>query len=232
METNLIPSMKETLFGSVKNDIESPIAEYLEVGLDSILEEGVLKEIPVIRTIVALCKTGINLRERNLLKQTAAFIQSFNAGSIDPDKVKEYRKKLDGAPQKANKEIGRVILLLDRNIEVQKSRIVALLFRAYVEEKLDWAQFIELTEVNSRMVVSDYTELDFMAGHHWPKTGEIPDSEFYRVKRLSSLGLVMEQPLQLSGRPLDPLFQKEYSYYSLSPLGQTLYDLLPDMQKL
>jgi hypothetical protein len=45
------------------------------IQIDIVIEDAVLKEIPIIKSFIALRKTGMVLRERNLLKQTIFFIQ-------------------------------------------------------------------------------------------------------------------------------------------------------------
>ena len=58
------------------------VAEYAEIGIDALLDNEVLKGIPVVSTLSSICKIGYNLHERNLIKQTLAFITEFNSGSI------------------------------------------------------------------------------------------------------------------------------------------------------
>ena len=59
--------------------------DLLEVGLDSVLDDGILKEIPVIKPIVGVAKVGLCLRERNLMIRLVEFINELNSGSIDKD---------------------------------------------------------------------------------------------------------------------------------------------------
>ena len=159
MESNLIPSMKETLFDPVASNMDEALGEIAEVSLDAILEDGILKEIPVFGTVLALCKTGLNLREKNFIKQTAQFITEFNKGCIDQEKYKQYKKSLENDPKKAEKELGRVILLLDRMIEDTQSKVLGAFYRGYVAGEIKWEKFCELSEVNSRMFIIDYSLL-------------------------------------------------------------------------
>jgi len=73
--------MKETLFNPAVSNMGDILIDIAELGLDSILDNNMLRDIPVLGTIVALCNTGTNLRERNLIRQTAIFITSFNVNS-------------------------------------------------------------------------------------------------------------------------------------------------------
>ena len=49
--------------------------EYLELGIDSFIEDGILKDIPIVNSIVSGLKIAKNIYDRNLLKQTLTFIK-------------------------------------------------------------------------------------------------------------------------------------------------------------
>ncbi|MBR3751779.1 MAG: hypothetical protein IKK50_01440, partial [Ruminiclostridium sp.] len=79
--TNLVPSFKDSLF-SPTYDIS---AEYLEIGLDMLIESDITRDIPIVNSIASVCKIGYNLHERNLIKQTLAFILGYNNGTLSPE---------------------------------------------------------------------------------------------------------------------------------------------------
>ena len=57
MEYELIPSFKESLFGlSVKQNQEL-LEEYAEIGIDAVIKDGVLKDIPIVGTICLIYRT-------------------------------------------------------------------------------------------------------------------------------------------------------------------------------
>lgn len=182
----LVPSFKKTLFSSICG----VISEYVELEIDALLENEALKGIPVVNTIVAICKTGYNLHERNLIKQTLAFISEFNSGNISQKKLNEHRKKLDADPKEAEKELSRVIIILGNQIDETQSKVLGGFYASYVKGAISWEKFCELAEANRRMFVSDY-DLLFEAA---TKGGlKIQDRELYQVDRLISLGLLQNQ---------------------------------------
>ena len=72
-----------------------------------------------------ICKIGYNLHERNLIKQTLAFITEFNSGSISQGKLNEHREKLEANPKEAEKELGRVLIILGNQVEQIQSQVWA-----------------------------------------------------------------------------------------------------------
>ena len=56
--------------------------------------------------MVGLGKTAQNIHDRNLLKQTIKFINTFNEKSISTQKVEKYKNHLDSNPKYAEEELG------------------------------------------------------------------------------------------------------------------------------
>ena len=184
--SELVPALKETLFSPTYEIV----AEYAEIGIDALLDNEVLKEIPVVGTLSALCKVGYNLHERNLIKQTLAFITEFNSGSISQEKLDEHREKLEANPQEAEKELGRVLTILGNQVEQIQSQVLGSFYAAYIKGAISWGKFCELSEANSRMFISDYQILFEAAINDGLK---IQSRELYQVDRLISLGLMQNQ---------------------------------------
>ena len=66
-------SLSVSLGESLTSEVATCMSNLLETGLDSVLEDGTLKDIPFISTIIALYKIGNNLHDRHNIKKLAAF---------------------------------------------------------------------------------------------------------------------------------------------------------------
>lgn len=180
----IIPAFEVSVFEPALSNV---VLEFAELGIDSILEEGFAKSIPIVGMLIGAAKTGQNLHDRNLLRQTLEFIKAFNAGTIDQKKLDAYRKKIKENPKKAEGELGRALILLNQNVDIYKSRILGNLYRHFVLADITWDDFCELSDVTNRMFVSDIELLRKI------QSGEITESkmcEGYRVERLSAVGLI------------------------------------------
>lgn len=184
--SELVPALKDTLFSPTYEIV----AEYAEIGIDALLDNEVLKGIPVVSTLSSICKIGYNLHERNLIKQTLAFITEFNSGSISQGKLNEHREKLEANPKEAEKELGRVLIILGNQVEQIQSQVLGSFYAAYVKGAISWEKFCELSEANRRMFISDYQILFEAAINDGLK---IQNRELYQVDRLISLGLLQNQ---------------------------------------
>lgn len=184
--SGVIPSLRDTIF----DPCCEIVPDFAEIGMDYILESEVAKDIPIVRSILALCKIGYNLKERNLLKQTFAFINGFNKGSISEEKLISYKRELIANPDKQEKELGRVLIVLDRYVDDIKSAVLGYFYNVYINGDITWEEFCDLEEANSRMFVSDYIILEKAYNENGLK---MIDQDYYKVQRLIAIGLLQNK---------------------------------------
>ncbi len=180
----VIPAFEISLLDPSLSDA---IMDMAELGIDSCLDEGVFKSIPIVSALVGVAKTGQHLHDRNLLKQTLEFIKSMNAGTIAPEKLEQYRTKIHSNRKKAEDELGRALIILNSTVDTQKSRILGRLYRNYVDQKIDWNAFCELSDVVSRLFVAD---LDLLMKIHKKEIKSTEQCDSYKAERLSAVGLI------------------------------------------
>lgn len=179
----IIPSFKKSLFDSATDTIK----ELGEFGIDSILDDGLFKEFPIVSLLIGIKNTAQNIHDRNLLKQTLEFIKEFNAGTIKREKLEEYKEKIENDSKKAEQELGRILIILNNTIEFEKSKMIANLFRNYINENITWEEFCEFSEIVRMLFLKDIIYLRKIY------TGQIKDTAncpLYPFDRLASLGLI------------------------------------------
>lgn len=197
----IIDPFKESLFNDKFKGI---LGDTIEIGIDSILTDDSLREIPIVNTIIGTFKFGQNIHDRNLLKQTMIFIQEFNNNSNN-EKVQKYiskyKKNITNNPKKAEIELGRVMIILNRNIDDIKSSILAKLYLSYIENKIDWSKFCDLSEVNEKMFTLDIEVLKDI----YLNNTDFDKDKLHNYQRLVSNGLMKN----------DSKFDSETSSYGI-----------------
>ena len=181
---SLIPAFNDSLFGS--SDIDFSI-DLLELGVDSVMNDGILREIPIVSTLVGASKLIIKIREYNFLKQTFTFIEAVRSGSISPEELKRYHERLETNPKRVKEELSRVLVFLDRFTDEKKSRLLALIYLALVREQVSWDDFFELSEIVDRLFSSDIQlleKLDFDSETIIQREGN------HAAERLIAIGLL------------------------------------------
>lgn len=180
----LVTDFKDSLFNSTLKDVAVDVTE---LGIDSILDNDLLKSLPIAKTLIGIGKFAQNLHDRNLLKQTAIFINTFNNKIIAPEKLEKHIQKLNDNPNFGEEELGRVLILLNSTIDSIKSELLSKFYWAYIHEQLSWDEFCEYADIITRMFISD---LPILIDIHKNKITETKQCKHHQVERLVSLGLL------------------------------------------
>lgn len=190
MESNeLVQSLEKSIF----DDLSSIAADAAEIGLDAILEDGFLKDVPFVSTVIGLYKIGATIKERHYIKKLYSFILEFSRGVASDEARKKLRARIQNDPQKRKQELEYILVLIDRYLSSDKSEMLAKLYCAYLDDRIDWQEFSMYAEVIDRLFPKDLEFLKLppyyfeMYGHHGSES----------ILRLVSLGLMVEDPLDV-----------------------------------
>lgn len=158
--------MMETLFHSDAADI---LQDSTEVILDSLLSDGIVKEIPIIQTVMNIWKTVSTVQNALLIKKIVAFLVEFEKTTQAERDAFIHKVENDS---KYEREIGETIItLLDRyDDHLEKPIILAKLFCAYVREEINYDSFLWLATAVERSFILDLRiMLNIYAGKHPPQ---------------------------------------------------------------
>ena len=173
---------------SIDPSLLDTLTEISEAGLDLLVNAGALDRIPIIKTLVGITKTAMSVHEANLMRQTATFLKALLTGGLDDRAWEEHTRKLRDDPKTAAKELGFVLALVDRNVDATRSEMHGRLYGALISRSISWDEFVDMSEVASRCMVSDLAMLQQI------HSGEIDASNpgnGFRADRLASLGLIV-----------------------------------------
>lgn len=173
---------------TLADDTISCISDLEEVGLDAVMEDGILKDIPIVSTAIALYKIGNSIKERHNLKKLLVFLNELNNGILDEQKRKEYQQKLQSNEKFRNQEIEYLLVLIDRYISYDKPQMLAKLYLAYLDGTIIGQELTMYAEVIDRFLPLDCRTLISGEGKtivHRNIGGE-------SVLRLVALGLMAE----------------------------------------
>lgn len=165
------------------------IGELAEVGLDSILEDGLLADVPIISTAISVYKIGSSIKERHNLKKLVIFLNEINKGILDSQKRCEYRLKFQSNEKFRNQEIEFLLVLIDRYISYDKPQMLAKLYLAYLDGVIVWGEFSVYAEVIERLLSVDVTTFLSYDKYYvsYQNVGLEP------ILRLVALGLLVEE---------------------------------------
>lgn len=151
MENTLSLALRD----SISDEASSALSDIAEIGLDSVLNDGLFKDIPVISTALSLYKIGRSVQERHYVKKLALFVSSLNSGVVDEDSRDYYKQKLEDGDKQRNQELEYIMILIDRYISYDKPNMIAKLYLAYLREDILWQEFAMYAEAIDRFLPGD-----------------------------------------------------------------------------
>lgn len=182
-------SLSASLADSITKESSNMISDFAEIALDSVLEDGLLKDIPFVSTAISLYRIGKSIHEREHIRKLAAFLDEIRQHALDEAAREEYLRKLRNNPKMRDKELEYALVIIDRYIGYDKPRMLAKLYLAFLQEEIDWNEFAAFSEVIDRLLPNDYQALLGISYNCIIRDGI--GSEPYL--RLAALGMIYEQ---------------------------------------
>lgn len=134
--------------------------EYAELALDSFLDNEIIKEIPIVKSIVGIIKGGIKIREIHFAKKLLTFLKEFHSAKLDDSIRIEFQQKFKSDTKYHNSVVEQIMILNERVLEIEKSKILANLFTSHLNNKFNWNDFLSLSYCTERLnlIAIDYLD--------------------------------------------------------------------------
>ncbi len=189
-------NLPQALSDSICDNAIDTGADLLDVGIDALLKDDLLRNIPLISTAVGIFKIGHTINELHLLKKLATFVNAINNGIVNETERNKYRLKIISDTKKREKELEYLLILINRYIDTNKTKKLSKFYLAYLDEKITWEELTVFAEITDRFLPRDYELLKSSQKIKAVKT----DKE--SALRLMALGLLVEldkrQPIEVS----------------------------------
>ncbi len=180
--------------------------DLLEVALDHILDESIIKDIPIVRTIVGIYKATASIRDRALVKKLVNFLSSLSA--VSQEVRQQFRARMN-VDEKFKCKVGeKLLLIIERLDDMGKPSLVALAFQAYMEEYIDFDMFQRLACAIDKSFYPDLMSL---------KSSGAPN----RLSPQAKLELSNSGVIELQSTPMIDLSSR-YNKYQITELGKAL----------
>lgn len=184
-ENNLSFSMSQ----SITEECSELVSSIAEVTLDSVLEDGLLKDIPIIASAISIYKLGTSLRERHELLKLYHFVKSLNNGMQDEEQREKYILNFQNDQKIRNKELAYLMVVLDKYINLDKPKMLAKIYLSYLNGEITWNEVMKYSEVIDRLLPGD-VELLAVGIRENVNYQNVDDG----ILRLVALGLMVSFP--------------------------------------
>lgn len=143
-------SLEHTLKDS---DLQNVTIALAEVFADSLMEEGIAKEIPIIGTVIGFGKAAMGIKEILFLKKIIYFISELK--NISATKRHEMIDKIDNSGKFRTKVGEKLLYIIDKCDDHEKSQITARLFSAFLSEIISYEEFLRASYIVDQVILED-----------------------------------------------------------------------------
>lgn len=180
-------SLERTLKDSELHNVTISLSE---VVVDELLENGIAKDIPIIGTVVGLGKATIGIKESLFLKKIIYFITELK--NISSEKRHLMIDQINNSGKYRTKVGEKLLYIIDKCDDHEKSQIVACLFSAFLAEKINYDEFLRASHIVNQVIQED---LKWFVEGGWNKDREenkyrydYPDQDgFFRIEEFGSI---------------------------------------------
>lgn len=131
--------------------------EYLEVGIDAMLNSDLLKEIPVVKTVVGVFETAGSFKDELLTKKVLRFFMHLS--EISEEERIEMVERLNEDDKFSGKAGEAVIEILDRMSSEKKPEYAAKFFAAYARREIEYKELRRILVALEQVPSFDIEEL-------------------------------------------------------------------------
>jgi len=180
---------KEVGIALVSNNFDNAL-DYAEIGLDAFVSDEILKEIPIVKTVVGVVKSGLKVKEIFFTKKILTFLKEFHSGKLPMDKFDKFQEEFTTDEKYRAKVMEQIMVFNDTFLQIEKSKVFANLFAAHLNEAYGWDDFVNLSFCLNQMNMSGVSLFDDMAEFKTPFYGALYDDAKLRYPLISNSGTI------------------------------------------
>jgi hypothetical protein len=191
--------LSKSLTETIKNsDLTKISSELLEIGIDSVLKEGLLKDIPGINIISGIWNTGVAIRDYRFLNKLLLFLHESSKLPL------EKRLKLIDELEETTfqKEADEKLISIIDNLETSsKAILIGKLLNLFGQKVINKEEFWRMSFVIEKLPMSDilalkyWREIDLNKVEHIRKHLYLSVGLGWFVINISSTGFVWTERL-------------------------------------
>ena len=181
-----------------------------ELLVDQLFNEGILREIPIVRTILSAIKTRETISDHLFNRKLSEVLLSLS--ELDPEKREEY---IQNWRQDVNRDktAEHLFLIINQLNDMDKPRLLGVLFQAYLAGEIaDFKEFKRMTIILDNAIVEDIQVLIDSDDLKSKVSQESIDNLAISGMTVSSVDSVVVNSIFVPGSPS----------YSLNPIGEKM----------
>ncbi|EKD9327825.1 hypothetical protein QTG66_004188 [Vibrio vulnificus] len=178
-------SLEESLVSTMGQQMSGTGTELAEIAIDSVLEEGVLKDLPVVGTALSLYQTGVAVRERQYVKKLVTFLSELN--KTDEEARLKFIAEEMLEPEQRERFGETILSLIDKVDDTRKFELYAKVFERLFMNACSYDDAIRICLMIERTFYSDLQYI--LVFEDGCAKDQLTASELYKVGFLSFGGM-------------------------------------------
>jgi len=140
--------------------LSSIVRELTEVGVDPLVKEGLLRDIPIVNILHSSYQIGVAIDQQLFTKKIQNFLEELSNVSYEERlKFVEWIEQMEQNPKEKGKFGETLLLLIDSADSLEKPSIVGRLFKHHILEKISYEDAMRLSYIVNRVYMSDLNYL-------------------------------------------------------------------------
>lgn len=217
--------MPDEIIAAISSETIEVAANIGEMALDSVLQEGVLRDIPILSTIASIYHMGSSIQNALFLRNIGTFLVELKIGRFKEKSIELMRKI--GADENFRKKVSDIILILNTKFEnTKKAKILAGVLLALAERNIDENDFDLLCGIINELTINDYNIISDIAVSPPMKYEDVItrnpfslEMQFAGLQKMIWLGVFGIGPMTYEN--MDNIQKR---IFSLTDIGRKLYE--------
>lgn len=219
---------------TIKDDnLHSLTADLSEAVIDNVLKEGLVKEIPIIGTLVGLGKVALGIRERLFLKKIISFLAELEG--IDVSQRKAMVDQINSSKNYRIKVGEKLLYIIERCDDYEKAQLVGRLFSAFLGKRLTYSEFLKSATIVERAFMEDLkwfiknnSEVEYLAD-----AGELVNCGLFEIAIQEVYVNIKERWDNQDDRPAyDAITKGGEAQAHITPIARKIRDILKDLPSI
>jgi hypothetical protein len=167
--------LQNSMLQSIVHSNLSAVASLADVGLDALLDEDILRNIPIFGSIISFYKTGIGIRDRLYIKKVARFLRALS--------VADKKKRAELVAHLENKKFKirfseNILMLIENADDIRKADVMGNLWAACADGNITYQDALRLCFMVNRAYYTDFEYLAKMKNGVQKEGASIAESLF------------------------------------------------------
>lgn len=138
----------------IDDNLKNITTDFTEVAIDKLLDNNLIKDIPIISTFFNIISLGVNIHDKLFLKKILSFL--YGIKDINLDDRKRIIKEIDESKKYRIKVGEKLLYIIDNCNDFESSEKIAEVFKYFIEQKITYNEFLKVANILEGLSSADF----------------------------------------------------------------------------